>query len=158
LPENIFLSKQFAITLLTLHIGTLVFFTFIWLKAAKQQTQKRIFFGRRLAPDYVLYTLMLSNYVGIIFARTLHYQFYSWFFHAIPLLLWISPTYPVPLRIILWAAMEYAFNVYPATAVSSAILQVVNFSVLLNIRSPQELGIQILEEDRLSKILDQKDK
>jgi hypothetical protein len=42
----------------------------------------------RDGPAYIAYVLLSSNFVGIVFARTLHYQFYSWYFHALPLLLW----------------------------------------------------------------------
>lgn len=38
--------------------------------------------------------LFTSNLVGILFARSLHYQFYSWYAHQIPFLLWRTK-YPV---------------------------------------------------------------
>ena len=50
--------------------------------------------------------LFVSNFVGIAFARTLHYQFYSWYFHALPLLAWQTPL-PVPLRLAVMAGIEY---------------------------------------------------
>jgi alpha-1,3-mannosyltransferase len=31
--------------------------------------------------------LFTSNLIGITFARSLHYQFHSWYFHQIPFLL-----------------------------------------------------------------------
>ena len=31
-----------------------------------------------LPPAHVLATLFTGNFIGIVFARTLHYQFYSW--------------------------------------------------------------------------------
>jgi alpha-1,3-mannosyltransferase len=36
----------------------------------------------------IAYTLFTSNLIGIIFARSLHYQFFSWYAHQLPLLLW----------------------------------------------------------------------
>lgn len=42
----------------------------------------------------VLYT---SNLIGILFARSLHYQFYSWYAMQIPFLAWRTK-YPIPFR------------------------------------------------------------
>lgn len=42
----------------------------------------------------VLYT---SNLIGILFARSLHYQFYSWYAMQLPFLAWRTK-YPVAVR------------------------------------------------------------
>lgn len=42
----------------------------------------------------VLYT---SNLIGILFARSLHYQFYSWYAMQLPFLAWRTK-YPVVVR------------------------------------------------------------
>lgn len=42
-----------------------------------------------LSPYYMLSTLFVSNFLGIITARSLHYQFYIWYFHTLPLLLFL---------------------------------------------------------------------
>lgn len=34
----------------------------------------------------VVYIMFTSNFVGVVFARSLHYQFYVWYFHTLPLL------------------------------------------------------------------------
>lgn len=34
--------------------------------------------------------LFTSNLIGITFARSLHYQFFSWYAHQMPFLLWAS--------------------------------------------------------------------
>ena len=45
----------------------------------------------------VLLMLFSSNLVGMAFARSLHYQFYVWYFYSLPFLLWTTPL-PLALR------------------------------------------------------------
>ena len=45
----------------------------------------------------MLLMLFSSNLVGMVFARSLHYQFYVWYFYSLPFLLWTTPL-PVALR------------------------------------------------------------
>ena len=72
---------------------------------------------------HVLLILFSGNFVGIVCARTLHYQFYAWYFQSLPLLLW-SVRMPSILRMALWVAIETVWNVYPPTAASSLSLLV----------------------------------
>jgi len=54
-------------------------------------------------------------------ARSLHYQFYSWLAWGAPYVLWQSgfgPAWIIPL----WAAQEWAWNVFPSTNISSAVV------------------------------------
>lgn len=41
----------------------------------------------------VLFALFTSNLAGMVFARSLHYQFYSWYYHSLAYLLF-APMYP----------------------------------------------------------------
>jgi alpha-1,3-mannosyltransferase len=146
LPEETFLSKPLALLLLGLHLLGLVYCAVVWLQATKQQTGRRIFLNKdqRLSSHYIIYTMLISNFIGICFARTLHYQFYVWYFHALPFLLWTNDkndknAYPVPLRLAIMAAIEYAFLTFPATPTSSAILQVAHAAILLRTSPPPVL-------------------
>ncbi len=111
-------------SLLLLHIIVLCLFAVKWKRAAQKEIgNSAIFSGRKLNPIYVVQTLFVSNFIGITFARTLHYQFYSWYFHSLPFMLWLTDI-PMPFRLVIVFMVEYAFNVFPATPLSSAVLQV----------------------------------
>lgn len=75
----------------------------------------------RVMPEFVLTSVLTSNAVGMLFARSLHYQFYSWLAWGSPYLLWRSGASPVAV-VLAWAAQEWAWNVYPSTAISSAVV------------------------------------
>jgi ALG3 protein len=80
--------------------------------------------GKQICSHFIITTIFTSNLIGVVFARTLHYQFYVWYFHTIPYLLWHAEVIPVVVKIFVFCAIEIAFNVYPATAWSSGLLQV----------------------------------
>jgi alpha-1,3-mannosyltransferase len=76
-----------------------------------------------LRPALILATLFESNMIGIAFSRTLHYQFYSWFFHQLPFVLGYScATLRGSTRIAIMVAIEIGFNVYPSTWWSSMLV------------------------------------
>ena len=79
---------------------------------------------RHVSSNFIITTIFASNFIGVAFARTLHYQFYVWYFHTIPYLLWHAVTIPVYVRYFVFLSIEIAFNVYPATWWSSLLLQV----------------------------------
>jgi len=87
----------------------------------------------RDAPAFVAYVLCISNFAGIAFARTLHYQFYTWYFHSLPLLYTVAGL-PLPVMVALSCGIEYAFNVGDASGagspLSSAVLQACHFLLL----------------------------
>ena len=93
--------------------------------------------------DAVCFALLSSNFIGIAFARSLHFQFHLWYWHSLPTLLaWVAPiprAAPVPagsgLRGVIasWGpvvgtglghvayavALEVAWSVHPPTPASS---------------------------------------
>ncbi|EKM55481.1 glycosyltransferase family 58 protein [Phanerochaete carnosa HHB-10118-sp] len=140
-PEEMFLSSVWARTLLVLHLGTLVIFGFRWCRrdggalAVLDRTLRRPSSAPSLVPlsaDYVVTALFTSNLIGIIFARSLHYQFYSWYASQIPFLLWRTK-YSLPVKFVILLGIEYAWNVYPSTNLSSAVLCGANLFLVLGV-------------------------
>jgi alpha-1,3-mannosyltransferase len=95
-PEEIFLSDAFSVTLLMFHMFALLAFTRKWSKseggivAAVSKT-------RRLTEEHIVTCLFQANFLGIFFARSLHFQFYVWYYHTLPYLLWRT-SLPIWLR------------------------------------------------------------
>ncbi|KAK4574676.1 dolichyl-P-Man:Man(5)GlcNAc(2)-PP-dolichol alpha-1,3-mannosyltransferase [Recurvomyces mirabilis] len=133
--EETFLSRPFSIALLAAH-ATLLSILLItrWLRptgvstldAVKQLldppsavTQAQI--ARRVTPDFVLTTTLSAIIIGCLCARSLHYQFYAYVAWSTPFLLWRSGMHPI-LVYTIWGAQEWAWNVYPSTKMSSAIV------------------------------------
>lgn len=76
--------------------------------------------------------LILTNFVGILFARSLHYQFLSWYHWTIPALLHWSQLNTV-VCLVLFVLNEYCWNVYPPNPHSSALFVFVNSIILLSV-------------------------
>lgn len=84
-----------------------------------------------LAQLFIL-PMFIVNFIGITCARSLHYQFYSWYFHSLPYLLW-SNNYSVIIRFLILALIEMCWNTYPSTDLTSALLHMCHISVLLGV-------------------------
>lgn len=132
--EETFLSKEFSTALLVMHASLLALFvTTRWIRPTRMSLWQiaTSFFGhapskqqqeamaRRLTPDFVLCTIMSANAIGILCARSLHYQFYAWLAWGTPYMLWRSGWGPLVIFPV-WLAQEISWNVYPSTFASSA--------------------------------------
>ena len=97
-----------------------------------EETQAKI--SRRVSPSAVLTRTLSAMIVGCLCARSLHYQFYAYVAWSTPFLLWKSGLHPVLIYAI-WAAQEWAWNVYPSSNISSIVvvgcLQITFLGVLL---------------------------
>lgn len=159
LDEQVFLSKRLSLALLAM---TLLGMVALWRKfllenAARLQQRKSkrdracVTVGGLLwngvgsvgplTPQFIAVTIFTSNFIGIAFARTIHYQFYSWYFHSLPLLLWHCRM-PSWMCVLIMGAIEAAYNVYPATAWSSLLLQTCHMGLLVGLlRAPAPLAV-----------------
>jgi len=88
--------------------------------------------NQRVTPRFVLTTILGANAIGMLCARSLHYQFYSWLAWGTPYLLWRSGFGPGWVTG-LWAAQEWAWNVYPSTNFSSGTVVGVLATMILGV-------------------------
>eukprot|EP01102_Stenamoeba_stenopodia_P007874 TRINITY_DN2222_c0_g2_i2.p1 TRINITY_DN2222_c0_g2~~TRINITY_DN2222_c0_g2_i2.p1 ORF type:complete len:422 (-),score=74.69 TRINITY_DN2222_c0_g2_i2:136-1401(-) len=131
--EDTFLTKEFALLLMGAHL--LVLFLFAerrWTLAdgGLLNVILQKFSPKSLANDYVVRVLFVCNFVGIVFARTLHYQFYVWYFHTLPFLLW-STSLPVLVKMGLWGVIEVIWNIFPPRPATSAVLLLCHLTILI---------------------------
>jgi alpha-1,3-mannosyltransferase len=128
LPERMFLHPVFAKVLLALHaLLLLLFMQLRWMRARGgiiNATSSFLCGGKGCAilpPRVILSAVLTSNYIGIVCSRSLHYQFYSWYFHGLPFLLWQTQL-PLAVRVTMLIAIEVCWNVFPASPLSSSVL------------------------------------
>lgn len=135
-PLTVFLSKQFSYSLLAIHASLLLLFgSTRWNAPSRRSLPAMIklfldvdadwretdVIAERVTPEWVLTTLLSANAIGMLCARSLHYQFYSWLCWGTPYLLWKSGLHPIFVAGV-WAAQEWAWNVYPSTDESSMVV------------------------------------
>ncbi|KAF3332174.1 dol-P-Man:Man(5)GlcNAc(2)-PP-Dol alpha-1,3-mannosyltransferase [Carex littledalei] len=148
-PEKVFISKEFASALLFLHLTTLLVFAHYkwskyegglicllhtWLKDTASKLLSFQVFScksrlKTINKEHIATVMFVGNFIGIVFARSLHYQFYSWYFYSLPFLLW-KTTFPTFIRLILFAGVELCWNIYPSTFYSSLILLCIHLFIL----------------------------
>eukprot|EP00397_Hematodinium_sp_SG-2012_P033795 GEMP01036163.1.p1 GENE.GEMP01036163.1~~GEMP01036163.1.p1 ORF type:complete len:396 (+),score=50.71 GEMP01036163.1:130-1317(+) len=129
LPEDIFVSPYFSLVLLVLMVCVMVrFFT---------------------AYDWdILEALWISNFIGVVFSRSLHFQFYCWYAWTLPFIIgraswgiqnsWIR----FGVRAAVFLIIEFCYNVpkffggsydNPSTWWSSLLLQCAHFFILIGV-------------------------
>ncbi|RAL00901.1 dolichyl-P-Man:Man(5)GlcNAc(2)-PP-dolichol alpha-1,3-mannosyltransferase [Aspergillus ibericus CBS 121593] len=142
--EEVFLSKKFSLALLAIHLVLLAAFAVTggWLRPSGSSLPvfiKNLLVGQdrtvSLSKPYIMTVMLSSLAVGLLCARSLHYQFFAYLSWATPFLLWRAGFHPVLLYLI-WALQEWAWNVFPSTNLSSMVvvisLAAQTFGVLAN--------------------------
>ncbi|EXJ94424.1 hypothetical protein A1O1_02819 [Capronia coronata CBS 617.96] len=131
----VFGSRSFTVGLLLLHIALLLAFVQArWIKPSsrtlseflkkyvgliRQGEDARI--SQRITPTFVMDTVLGSVMIGMLCARSLHYQFFAYLGWATPYLLWRAGGGPVWV-LVNWALQEYSWLVYPSTDISSTLV------------------------------------
>lgn len=144
IPEDVFLNRYFHLMLFLAHIALLCFFSIPMYKYVKSyavlkqiekdvnpQLKPREIVNMSTINQLLLLPFFLSNFIGIICSRSLHYQFYVWYYHTLPFLLW-STTFSNKIRLLLLGLIELCWNTYPSTNVSSICLFLCHFVILGN--------------------------
>ncbi|KAJ7977544.1 Dol-P-Man:Man(5)GlcNAc(2)-PP-Dol alpha-1,3-mannosyltransferase [Quillaja saponaria] len=155
IPEPVFISKEFALFLLVAHLTLLIAFAnYRWCKheggllkflhsryvstklrlslltsSSFEKSHNSNSSLKILKKEHIVTTMFIGNFIGIVCARSLHYQFYSWYFYSLPYLLWRTP-YPTLLRVVLFIGVEICWNIYPANRFSSALLLCLHLIIL----------------------------
>mmetsp|Transcript_76229 Transcript_76229/g.174630 ORF Transcript_76229/g.174630 Transcript_76229/m.174630 type:complete len:222 (+) Transcript_76229:104-769(+) len=140
-PESIFQSSEFSRGLL----GVLLV---LWLAYAWKWCQPLGGIGRVLQrslqgkvdtaePCDIASLLYVVNFIGVICSRSLHFQFYVWYFHSLPIVL-SSTCYPWWMQFVLWVVLELCWNpwdrqVGTSTPASSALLCATHLVVVVGI-------------------------
>ncbi|XP_047337734.1 dol-P-Man:Man(5)GlcNAc(2)-PP-Dol alpha-1,3-mannosyltransferase isoform X2 [Impatiens glandulifera] len=158
IPEPVFVSKEFAVSLLITHLmllalfahykwckhegGLLVFLNSTFALSNLRMTLSKLlsfqhfcsqqFIVNVLNKEHIVSTMFVGNFIGILCARSLHYQFYSWYFFSLPFLLWRTP-FPTLLRLVLFFGVELCWNVFPSNLYSSLLLLFLNLFILWGI-------------------------
>ena len=153
---NVFLDDNFHRALLGLHLLFLVLF------CSKRWMPKK--FGTTLlsfplavfntirnhgseptCPLLMADILFTSNFIGIVFARSLHYQvikrielwinknkFYVWYYHSLPLLVHMAGFNSL-VSILIFFSFEYSWFVFPSTNFSSCLLVFTHLLLLVKL-------------------------
>ncbi|KAK9013558.1 hypothetical protein V6N11_041562 [Hibiscus sabdariffa] len=143
--EPIFVSKEFAISLLIAHLVLLLVFAhykwckhegglfkFLYSRIRCCLSSSSSPWPKPLKKEHIVATMFAGNFIGIICARSLHYQFYSWYFYSLPYLLWITP-FPTLLRVLIFVGVELCWNVFPSNLYSSLLLLCLHLLILFGL-------------------------
>ncbi|KMZ66320.1 Dolichyl-P-Man:Man(5)GlcNAc(2)-PP-dolichol alpha-1,3-mannosyltransferase [Zostera marina] len=143
IPEPIFISKKFASLLLFIHLLLLILFAhykwckhegglicFLQSRFCKKKTDPATRTSLdNLSAEHIVTVMLVGNFIGIVCARSLHYQFYSWYFYSLPYLLW-KTCFSIKIRLLLFFGVELCWNIYPSNFYSSFLLLFIHLCIL----------------------------
>ncbi|KAL5288377.1 ALG3 family protein [Megaselia abdita] len=88
-------------------------------KEGENEAFKSIHFDQ--AVQLALLPIFLCNLIGIACSRSLHYQFYVWYYHSLPYLTFCTD-FSIGIKFLILGLIELCWNTYPSTEFSSLIL------------------------------------
>lgn len=145
LPEHVFVHPYFHVALLILHVSVLLYCAPDWIvhmrayatlkrveRDLRPQLRKKERVDVSIVSQLFVYPLFVANFVGVTFSRSLHYQFYVWYYHTLPYLAWCTD-YNVALKLTILGVVELCWNTYPSTMFSSAALHLCHLALLYRI-------------------------
>ncbi|GAB5362520.1 hypothetical protein AAMO2058_000804200, partial [Amorphochlora amoebiformis] len=130
---GIFTSKAFGIGLLALTAFSWILFSiYCGAPGAKKSFLKRAMGREKLSTQETVTVMLLSNFIGVVFSRSLHFQFYVWYFHSLPFLLTCTPL-PGWAQVAVFIGIEACWNPWKGetSSIESSILLTVLHLVLL---------------------------
>lgn len=142
LPEHVFIHPYFHISLLILHILTLIYCIPIWIKYMKSYAKLK-YMEKNLQPQLkkkekvdmstmsqlFIFPIFAANFIGMTFSRSLHYQFYIWYYHTLPYIAWCTD-YRTVIKLTILGIIELCWNIYPSTIFSSISLHMCHLILL----------------------------
>ena len=150
LPEAVFVSRPLSIALLIAHVLMLSFLVKKWcsrdggllsrtIPNFVNRTQREI---QTASADHILFVVFSGNFIGIFCARTLHFQFFSWYFHSLPFLLWSLESISVPIKLIVLLCIELCWHVFPTTSFSSLALLSLHLCLLIGLLTTNKARVR----------------
>ncbi|XP_046818675.1 lethal(2)neighbour of Tid protein [Vespa crabro] len=145
LSEEIFVNPYFHVSLLLLHLLILAISVPNWIiylrsyaklkqveKDLKPQLQKKKKVDMSTMSQLFVFPLFVANFIGIACSRSLHYQFYIWYYHTLPYLAWCT-SYETKAKLSILGIIELCWNTYPSTVYSSFALHACHIILLYDL-------------------------
>lgn len=145
LSEEVFVNPYFHISLLLLHLLILAVCVPNWIiylrsyaklkqmeKDLKPQLQKKEKVDMSTMSQLFIFPLFVANFIGVACSRSLHYQFYIWYYHTLPYLAWCT-SYKTAAKLSILGIIELCWNTYPSTIYSSFALHACHIILLYDL-------------------------
>jgi len=138
-----FSNPHFHLLLLCLHLSLLLVFLLCHGSAGSTLSQRLRSLNCSLYPQEtqlsaseIVKTLFTVNLIGIACCRSLHYQFYSWYFYTLPLFVWSESNSNVLKGVMLgcWVVLEGVYMRYPPSEIGSLGLQLAHWTLVVSYR------------------------